>query len=178
MWKSADGDKDAGGDAKGAAAAASRGAADEPAKGGGSLFGKKLIVLLVGGLVLAGGGIGAAKFLGRGGDEEKPEKKKKVVAPLTYEIADLVVNILDTRDTRVLRCVMHLEVDNPKALDELKLREVVYRDEILEILRSKTLDDLKYPGDNAVKRQIRDRLNRMMVKGSVVEVYFKEFLIH
>jgi flagellar basal body-associated protein FliL len=90
----------------------------------------------------------------------------------------MVVNILGTRDTRVLRVVLHVEVDTKVALDELRLRELVFRDEILEILRSKSLDDLKYPGENALKRQIRDRLNQIMIKGSVVEVYFKEFLVH
>jgi flagellar FliL protein len=173
MWKSADGAKDeapeAGGDAE---------AKGGEAKPKGGLLGKKLIILLVAGLVLAGGGIGAAKFLAGGGSGEDKPKDTKVVAPLTYEFADLVVNVRDTADTRVLRCVIHLEVDGDKALEELRLRDVVYRDEILEILRSKSLDDLKYPGDNALKRQIRDQLNRRMTKGSVVEVYFKEFLVH
>jgi flagellar basal body-associated protein FliL len=178
MWKSADKDKGEADEAKGAPSGASDAAEGDSPKGGGPLLGKKLIVLLVAGLVLAGGGIGAVKFLGGGGDgKEKPEKKK-VVEPLTWEFADMVVNILGTRDTRVLRVVLNVEVDNKAALDELRLREVVYRDEIHDILRSKTLEDLKYPGENAIKRQIRDRLNQIMIKGSVVEVYFKEFLIH
>jgi flagellar basal body-associated protein FliL len=172
MWKSADGAKDdapeTGGDAE---------AKGGEAKPKGGLLSKKLIILLVAGLVLAGGGIGAAKFLAGGSGEDKP-KEVKLVAPLTYEFGDLVVNVRETADTRVLRCVIHIEVDNDKALEELRLRDVVYRDEILDILRSKSLDDLKYPGDNALKRQIRDQLNRRMTKGSVVEVYFKEFLVH
>lgn len=173
MWKSADGAKDEAPEAGGEAEA--KGGEEQPKSGG--LFGKKLIILLVAGLVLAGGGIGAAKFLAGGRGEHKP-KEKKLVAPLTYEFPDLVVNIRDTADTRVLRCVLLVEVDNDKALEELSLLDVVYRDEIMDILRSKGLDDLKYPGDNALKRQIRDRVNRRMTKGSVVEVYFKEFLIH
>jgi flagellar basal body-associated protein FliL len=174
MWKSADGNKDEAPEANEGAEAKG---GDQHAKGGRGLLGKKLIILLVAGLALAGGGIGAAKFLAGGSDQDKP-KEKEVVAPLTYEFADLVVNVRETADTRVLRCVIHVEVDNDKAVEELDLLDVVYRDEILEILRSKTLDDLKYPGENAVKRQIRDQLNRRMSKGSVVEVYFKEFLIH
>jgi flagellar basal body-associated protein FliL len=177
MWKSADGEQGEADDAKGAPSGAADNAEEGSAKGGRSLLGKKLIVLLVAGLVLAGGGIGAVKFLGGGGGEEKPEAKR-VVAPLTWEFGDIVVNILGTRDTRVLRVVLHVEVDGKAALDELRLRELVFRDEIIEILRSKSLDDLKYPGENAIKRQIRDRLNQIMIKGSVVEVYFKEFLIH
>lgn len=175
MWKSADGNKEEAGDA-GAAAPGAAKDGDEGSSKSGGLFGKKLIVILVAGLVLAGGGIGAAKMLG-GGGEKKPEKKK-VVAPLTWEFTDLVVNIRGKQSTRVLRCVLHVEVENAKTLDELKLLEVVFRDEILGILRSKTLEDLEYPGDEALKREIRDRLNRVMVNGSVVEVYFKEFLIH
>jgi flagellar FliL protein len=176
MWKSADGTVTEGDGARPAPSDASDGA-QHGAPGGGSFLGKKLIVLLVAGLVLAGGGIGVAKFLGGGGSGDKPQEKK-VVAPMTWEFADMVVNILGTRDTRVLRCVLHVEVNDKKALDELRLRELVFRDEILDILRSKTLEDLKYPGENAIKRQVRDRLNQIMISGSVVEVYFKEFLIH
>ncbi len=149
--------------------------ADETSGAGlGALLPKKLLVVLVVGLALAGGGIGAAKFLGqRGGTHPK-----KVVAPLTMEFSELVVNIDVPGLTRVLHCVIHVEVDDPKAIEELKLREVAFRDVILNILRSKTLDDLKYPGENAIKRQIRDRFNRMLTRGTVVEVYFKEFLVH
>ncbi len=176
MWKSANGNKEEADDADDAAPGAAKDGNEGSSKGGG-LFGKKLVVILVAGLVLAGGGIGAAKMLGGGGGDKKP-KKKKVVAPLTWEFTDLVVNIRGKQSTRVLRCVLHVEVENAKALDELKLLQVVFQDEILGILRSKTLEDLEYPGDEALKREIRDRLNRIMVNGSVVEVYFKEFLIH
>jgi flagellar FliL protein len=174
MWKSPDSTKE---DAADAAAAGAAKDGDEGSSKSGGLFGKKLIVILVAGLVLAGGGIGAVKMLGGGGGEKKPEEKK-VVAPLTWEFTDLVVNIRGKQSTRILRCVLHVEVENAKALDELKLREVVFRDEILGILRSRTLEDLEYPGDEALKRQIRDRLNRKMISGSIVEVYFKELLIH
>ncbi len=176
MWKSADGNKEDEDDAGAAAPGAAKDGDKGSSKSGG-LFSKKLIVILVAGLVLAGGGIGVAKMLGGGGGEKKP-KEKKVVAPLTWEFPDLIVNIRGKQSTRVLGCVLHVEVENAKALDELKLRDLVFRDEILGILRSKTLEDLEYPGDEALKREIRDRLNRMMVNGSVVEVYFKEFLIH
>jgi flagellar FliL protein len=177
MWKSADGTKEDAGEA-GAAAPGTPKEANESSSKGGGLFGKKLIVILVAGLVLAGGGIGAAKMLGGGGNAEEKPEEKKVVAPLTWEFPDLVVNIRGKQSTRVLRCVLHVEVENAKALDELELRDLVFRDEILSILRSKTLEDLEYPGDEALKRQIRDRLNRMMISGSLVDVYFKEFLIH
>jgi len=171
MWKSTPGESQATDDAVTAPEVASTKAAR-----GGTLLGKKLIVLLVAGLVLAGSGIGAARFLGAG--RREAPAKPKVVAPLTYEFGDLVVNIAETRDMRMLRCVILVEVDGSKGLDELGLREVVFRDEILDLLQSKTLEDLKYPGKNAIKRQIRDRFNRLMVDGGVVEVYFKEFLVH
>jgi flagellar FliL protein len=158
----------------GAEAPAAQGAGETPGSGAGGLFPKKLIVALVVGLALAGGGIGAAKFLGQRGGRQP----KKVVSPLTMEFSELVVNIDVPGLTRVLRCVIHVEVDDPKAIEELRLREVAYRDVILNVLRSKTLDDLKYPGENAIKRQIRDRFNRMLTRGSVVKVYLKEFLIH
>jgi len=169
MWKSANGENNAAADADAA------GAATNGAKGPGSLMAKKLIVVVVAGLVLAGGGLGAATFLGRG--TAKPEELK-VEAPLTFEFTEIVVNVDGTRGTRVLRCVLDVEVNNTKALEEVRLRELVFRDAIINILRSKTLDDLEYPGESAVKRQIRDRLNRMMVKGSIVEVYLVDFLIH
>jgi flagellar FliL protein len=176
MWKSASGEGEAPSRRGPEPDAAADGGEERPAKAG-SPLGKKLIIMLVAGLVLAGGGIGAAKFLG-GGDGGGKAREQKVEEPLAWEFTDLVVNIYGTKDTRLLRCVMLIEVDNPKAREELKLREVVFRDAILEILRSKTIEDLKYPGENAIKRQVRDRFNRMMVNGSVVEVYLKDFLVH
>jgi len=171
MWKTAQDDRDA--EANGAAAAVPSGA---PAGRPGAPLAKKLVVLVVAGLVLAGGGIGAARFLGAGSAEAPDDEK--VTAPLIFEFSDIIVNVGGTHATRVLRCIPSVEVDNAKALDELQLREVVFHDAIINILRSKTLEDLEHPGENAVKRQIRDRLNQMLVRGSVTEVYLKEFLIH
>jgi len=177
MWKSADGRQDEAADSKGAAVAPSEGADTPSSKGRGGLLGKKLIIIIVAGLVLAGGGIGAATLLG-GGSSDASDTPKKVEAPLTWKFDDLTVNVQGTSGMRILRCVMHVEVDSAKALDELRLREIVFRDEILEILQSKRIEDLEYPAANAIKRQVRDRLNRMMTNGSVVDVYFSEFLIH
>jgi flagellar FliL protein len=176
MWKSAEGERETAGKPGSASGAAADGAEAPPAKGG-SLLSKKLIIMLAAGLVLAGGGIGAAALLGGEGGGDKP-RERKVAEPLAWEFTDLVVNVFGTKDTRLLACAMLIEVDNARAREELKLREVVFRDAILGVLRSKTLEDLKYPGENAIKRQVRDRFNRMMVNGSVVEVYLKDFLIH
>jgi flagellar basal body-associated protein FliL len=177
MWKSADGNQDEPADAKAPADGSQPGAGTASGKGLRGLLGKKLIILIVAGLVLAGGGIGAATLLGGGGGEQG-EKPKKVEAPLTWEFKDVTVNVLGTAKTRILRCVMYVEVDSTKALDELRLREIVYRDEIIEILESKQLEDLEYPAINGIKREVRDRFNRMLTSGSVVDVYFSEFLVH
>jgi len=180
MWKSSDGKQTEAADARASAGASQEGAAARSGKGLRGLLGKKLIILIVAGLVLAGGGIGAAKFLGGGGSDpsKKAEEAKKVEEPLTWEFKDITVNVYHTSGTRILRCVMHVEVDSPEAREELRLREIVFRDEILEILQSKRLEDLEYPAVNGIKREVRDRFNRMMISGSVVDVYFAEFLIH
>ncbi|MBN1916629.1 MAG: flagellar basal body-associated FliL family protein [Verrucomicrobia bacterium] len=177
MWKSADGKHDDAAEANASAGAPQRGAAESSGTGLRGLLGKKLIIVIVAGLMLAGGGIGAATLLGGGGPSEGSDKKK-VEAPLTCEFPDLTVNVYGTVGTRILRCAMQVEVDSPKALDELRLRQIVYRDAIIEILQSKRIEDLEYPAVNSIKRVVRDRFNRMMMSGSVVEVYFSEFLIH
>ena len=173
MWKSAKQGQEADADDKSVAPASSQEGQQEDGKGG-SFLSKKLIVLLVAGFVLAGGGIGAAKVLGGAGASEK---KKKVVAPLTHEFDEILVNLSGHSLTRMLSCSIHVEVDSVETLSEIKLREVVFYDALIDLLQSKTVKDMEYPGPVAIKREIGLRFNRMLTNGTVVGVYLKEFMV-
>ncbi len=174
MWKSAKQDTEVGADDSSLEPDSSKEGQQEKGKGG-SFLSKKLVVLLVAGLVLAGGGIGAAKFLGGAGTSAS--KKKKVVAPLTHAFDEILVNLSGHSLTRMLSCSIHVEVDSAEALTEIKLREVIFHDALIDLLQSKTVKDMEYPGPIAIKRQVRDRFNRMLTNGTVVGVYLKEFMV-
>ena len=149
----------------------------------------KLIIILV--LVLAvlgGGGFFAyKKFLA-----PKPKSAKQEIAdqeetpppgklPKFGQIFDLdpfIVNLADQKEVHYLKAKISLELKGKKITDEMNKRLPQIRDIIIELLSSKTYEELAtLHGKEHLKNEIMIRLNSILKTGSVEHVYFTEFVM-
>ncbi|HUI29759.1 MAG TPA: flagellar basal body-associated FliL family protein [Candidatus Acidoferrales bacterium] len=95
-----------------------------------------------------------------------------------YIVKDLIVNPAGTNGLRFLLTTVGLEVTSEETVKELEKRDVQIHDSIIGILSSKTLPEL----DEAVSRDslkisIKSQVNKELMTGSVINVYFSKFII-
>jgi flagellar FliL protein len=176
----------AGGEARMAEEAAAAAAPDAvPAKGG---MGK---LLLIGGavLVLAGGG-GAAWTLGLiphgakassalaegdAGEATQAEGNHGAAGALV-PLDPFIANLADEDGKRYLKATVQVEFATPKEPAEFKTAQV--RDLLLTLFSSKQFGEIRTPEGKAVLREeIINRINRVMHKDLVKNVYFTEFIV-
>ncbi len=148
-------------------------------KGGGK---KKLFLLLFLLLILLGAGGGAAYFFLLGKEEKKEEQKPKVAPEeigIMYKLEPaFIVNLADPEATVYARVSITLEVANQETLLEVQKKEPIIRDAIIEIISSKTSEDIRTPeGREQLKLEILKRINTILSKGGVRNIYFTEFVI-
>lgn len=153
--------------------------------GGGGLI--KIILLVVGLLIGGGGGF----FFGKGTGEKKAEEAHKLEPaaetvnkdPNTmvgemYKLDPFVVNLSEPRGNRYLKSTIELEMDSEALKAELERRKAQLRDTILQLLTSKSSQELQaLEGKFRLRDELLSRINAMLVNGTVTRVYFTEFVI-
>jgi flagellar basal body-associated protein FliL len=111
-------------------------------------------------------------------DEQKEESNKEQVV---LDMQPILVNIAQTKGTRLLKLVPHLVLSEAALQDELKNSTSLLADRILLACSRKTIDELEGPeGRATLKRDIIAEVNAAIqgrMKGSVVDIYLSEFLI-
>jgi len=160
-------------------------------KKGGKL--KLIIIILVALIILGGGGFAAYMFLFKKSPPPKPvgnatatqQAAKQVAPPVKKDVIlpqiqldPFIVNLADKNARRYLKLTVALELSNKKLKDEIEKRKAEIRDRITTLLRLKTAADLStYDGTIALKTEIMNRLNAILVNGRVTNVFFVDFVI-
>ncbi len=96
------------------------------------------------------------------------------------ELNPILVNIAQTKATRILKLQVQLVVSDATLADDLKAQALpLLTDRVIQVARRKTLEDLEgTQGTDALKRDILSELNAVLKdRGAIVDIYFKEFLI-
>ncbi|MBI3448775.1 MAG: flagellar basal body-associated FliL family protein [Acidobacteria bacterium] len=92
-----------------------------------------------------------------------------------------VVNLADPGGGRYVKCTFKLEVSDRPALEAMQADEVgipKIRDRILALLSSRTAESLMTSqGKDLLKREVQARVNPLLKKGKIQEVYITEFLV-
>ncbi|NLI69858.1 MAG: flagellar basal body-associated FliL family protein [Firmicutes bacterium] len=131
-----------------------------------------VVILLLIGVILAGGYF----LLTGGGILNDPVKNIKP----RYEtvLPEFQVNLSDAGGRRYLRTQIIIGCDDSRVDKELKQRMNEIRSEFIELLRNKSVEDLHEPGgQEALREEIVDNLNDMLVTGEIKALYFSEFII-
>jgi len=166
----------------------------EPKKKGGKL--KLVIILLVVLGVLGGGGFAAWKFYlqpkmageataeapaeghGEAGGEKKHEAGAPAGASQLVTLESFVVNLADPMGRRYLKTTLDVEVAGADAAKELTESMPKVKDTLLLLLSSKSFEDISSMDKKLeLKNEIVDRLNLIIGKGKVRNVYFTEFVV-
>jgi flagellar FliL protein len=110
--------------------------------------------------------------------EEMPvEEEENVIGPL-YTLDTMIVNLSDQGGKRYLRVTMALELSDPDAVAIIESRLPQVRDAILMILPAKKYEDVSTTdGKIALRSQVMEKINSLMTKGRVNNIYFTEFVV-
>ena len=105
------------------------------------------------------------------------EEEENVIGPL-YALDTMIVNLSDHGGQRYLRVTMALELSDPDAQATVEGRLPQVRDAILMILPTKSYDDVSTTdGKIALRTQVMEKINSLMTKGRVNNIYFTEFVV-
>ena len=105
------------------------------------------------------------------------EEDENVIGPL-YPLDTMIVNLSDDGGKRYLRVTMALELSDPESVDTIESRLPQIRDAVLMILPTKTYDDVSTTdGKIALRNQVMEKINTLMTKGRVNNIYFTEFVV-
>jgi len=160
---------------------------DKSEKGGSKVLLIVIVVLLL--LLLIIGGAVAYFLLSSNNtqdnqDQAKQEKTvKKKNSNLTqmgpiYPLDQFIVNLISNNSERYLKCKISLELDAPDLQKELDKKLPAVRDMIIQILSSKTVEEIQTArGKEKLKEEIRRKLNAILTTGEIKHVYFTEFVI-
>lgn len=89
----------------------------------------------------------------------------------------IIVNLAGSRGNRILKVNIELEVEGDRIAEEIDRRKPQIRDYILVTLSSKTFAQVSTSqGKEDLREEIRDQLNRFLVRGRVRNILFTEFI--
>ena len=111
------------------------------------------------------------------GDQDSSVPVEKLLGPI-FSLDTFIVNLADKGGKRYLRMTIDLELDSEELESEVKKRLPQVRDSILTILPTKRFDDISSAkGKTALRDQMLERINGLVVRGKVTNIYFKEFVV-
>lgn len=149
---------------------------------------KTMLIIIISVVVLFMGTVGAGFFILWNKINQIPqnpaiaedvalEEEENAIGPL-YTLDTMIVNLADHGGKRYLRVTMALELSDPEALTTIEGRLPQVRDAILMILPTKKYDDVSTTeGKIALRTEVMDKINSLMTKGQVNNIYFTEFVV-
>jgi len=110
--------------------------------------------------------------------EEKSETDAASEAVTIYELDTFIVNLAGDSGNHYLKVKISLELDSEKAKTEVEKRLIPFRDSILTLLTSKTVEDVKsLEGKAQIRAEIMTMLNQYLKAGKISNVYFGDFIV-
>lgn len=162
------------------------------------IIGVLVLILMIGGIVAflmmghdeeAGAKTGEATHTeapakGEGEDAGKHEeaaaggKEASTEIGLMFPLETFTVNLLSESGRRYLKVQMNLEMGGEELSPELEEKKPVFRDIIIRILSSKSLEEIStIKGKEKLKEEIVNEINLRLKDGKVKNVYFTDFVV-
>ena len=153
------------------------------------VFTLKNITLVIGGVVISSlfavfavGNFIAPAIEGRRASQPPQQARvhksdSKLEDLVFFSIDPLIVNPANSNGERYLKASISLEMHDPDLLSELDKRLPQIKNQINNILSSKTIDQIQTSEDRErLRREIQNKVNGLLVGGYVSNVYFEEFV--
>jgi flagellar protein FliL len=148
-----------------------------PKAGGGK---RNLVLLAVAGLIAgsAVGLFGVGPVLAKRKSAAPATKVEEPRSAVTHALENLVLNPAGSSGTRFLMVTAAFELKDAGTEQIMKDHEAEVRDRILALLGKKTVEELTEPGErDAIKKQVLDAVIPIFPKGTVLRVFFPQFVI-
>jgi flagellar FliL protein len=149
----------------------------------------KILMILIGVMMLFMLGLGGGLFMMWNklsametqapgiSDSETAVPVEKLLGPI-FPLETFIVNLADKGGKRYLRITIDLELDSEELESEVAKRLPQVRDSILTILPTKRFEDISSAhGKSALRDQMLERINGMLARGQITNIYFKEFVV-
>ena len=155
----------------------------------------KILIILIGVMMVFMLGLGGGLFMmwnklsametqtqgsaedGEQADQDTPVPVEELLGPI-FPLDTFIVNLADKGGKRYLRITIDLELDGKELESEVAIRLPQVRDSILTILPTKRFEDISSAkGKTALRDQMLARINGMLARGQITNIYFKEFVI-
>jgi flagellar FliL protein len=111
------------------------------------------------------------------GEPVEPKENKMEIGP-EFTVETFIVNIAGTNNSRFLKCTVTVEFDNKAGVAEATGKVSLLRDSIIDVLSSKTLEELE-PGEprTALRSELISTVDDLIAKAHAKRVFFSEFVI-
>ena len=97
---------------------------------------------------------------------------------MIYQLDQFIVNLQTQSGRRYLKTTIGLEMTTPNLENELNTKRVPIRDTIINILSSKSLEEVSTQrGKDKLKEEIAQRINESLVDGKIRNVFFIDFAV-
>jgi len=163
---------------------------EETEEAGGGRSKLMLIAIVAAVLVIAGGGAGYVFLRGDAGEaaaeSEAPAHPEGVeldengqpIPPSFFSMEPFVVNIQDEGKDRFLKLKVDLEVSSEAVSFELEQRLPQIKDIMIGLLSSQSFADIRsMEGKDYLREELQSRLNAVVRRGTVDQVFFTEFVV-
>ena len=149
---------------------------------------KTVLIIIISVVVLFMGAVGAGFFILWNKIAQLPQdpataealpvqEEENVIGPL-YSLDTMIVNLADHGGKRYLRVTMALELSDLDVVATIESRLPQVRDAVLMILPTKTYDDVSSTdGKIALRSEVMEKINSLITKGRVNNIYFTEFVV-
>lgn len=100
-------------------------------------------------------------------------------APTVFFLGDFTTNMAtNDRAGKFVRVEVRLEMSDTDMADELKHKNILLRDAVIEEMSLKRFSQVSTPrGKEELKENIKNRINTIVDDGEIKEVYFTQFII-
>lgn len=102
---------------------------------------------------------------------------QQVVSAKTYGLDEFLVNLADEDGKRYLKVQVFVGYDNKKLDSELDEKKPILRDAVISILRTKKAADITSKGLDNIKMEMIQRINPVLTKGQLNNIYFNDILV-
>ncbi|MDR2668586.1 MAG: flagellar basal body-associated FliL family protein [Desulfovibrio sp.] len=96
----------------------------------------------------------------------------------TVPLPAFATNLADPLGRRLIRLKIELEVSDPKVREEVERNAARVRDAVLLLLSSKTYADISAPENKVLlKSEITERLNTVLGRGKVIQIFITDLIV-
>jgi flagellar protein FliL len=139
---------------------------------------KWAIIGVVAVAVVGGGVYGGMLYFNKSSAAKEAAEPPKPVIGVLWPMDTFIVNLADNDGERYLKLILQLELSDANCAPELDQLKPKLRDNVLGLLTTKQFKDVStYEGKQRLKEEIAMRLNNLLTRGRIVQVYFTDFVV-